>query len=252
MIRPKLVSNVFVLMCILAFSHCKDDDPEYFPVNNSVFVQLSHQFGSDDLKLAGPYYVTSVSDSFQPTTIIYHINDFALIDQNNKTRKITNKYFMADLSNPKTLDIELGQFEPVKYKAIEFTIGVADSLTNVNGLINHLFTAPMYWAMSSGYINFKLEGNSPNAPQNSVAMHVGGYLEPYKLSRRIHIDFTEGLDTEKGNATVTIKVDLAKYFNGMSQIKLSEIHLIHAPGDDAKKIADNIPAMFSFGKISYN
>ena len=64
-----------------------------------------------------------------------------------------------------------------------------DSLTNVSGVFGGDLdpTTGMYWAWNSGFVNFKLEGQSENlkTPKKKFTYHLGGYLPPYQTMRRV-------------------------------------------------------------------
>lgn len=244
------------LLSVYSLESCGPDHPDPKPPKN-VKIQIHHIFGNDStpFKLNGAYIEKISGDTFTPTTLVYHINHFELSNASGDIIRLSkdNPYRMIDLADESSLlTINESFGEPKNsFTTLSFYIGVEDSLTNDQGLLNSVFTSPMYWGMINGYIHFKLEGNLHTQPQKSVVLHVGGYMEPYKLARKITIPLNSPLDFSKGDALLTIDVDLQRYFDGVNKINMNTVNLIHQPGDDAAKIADNWSGMFSDGGITY-
>ncbi|MCB9246102.1 MAG: hypothetical protein H6606_06685 [Flavobacteriales bacterium] len=228
------------------FTACNPDDPDPIPQPEyPVKVELSHVFGAQPLSLNGPFYITENGDSFQLTKLIYHINNFEFLDASGNVVHKDNRYFMVDLSKEENPMFEFANDLTDVHK-VRFTIGVADSATNYDGTLNSQFTDPMYWGMISGYINFKLEGNSPSVSNDAVVLHIGGYTEPFKNSRVIEVDLSTAASSQLGKNTIGVELDLSKYFYSPNTIDLAIVNLIHSPSDEAAKIADNWLDMFSF------
>jgi hypothetical protein len=206
-------------------------------------VEVNHVFGSSSIpfELEKDYYLTSMGDSIKPTTLIYHINNFELSNDNGDKLLFDNSYALVDLSDKNSFEV-INQSLPSDktFNKISFTIGVEDSLVNKNGVLNTLFTSPMYWGMTNGYIHFKLEGMIKGGNTNAAVLHVGGYVEPYKLAKRITVNLANPISSAE-KKTIEIEMDMAQYFKG---IDLQIINSIHQPNDDARKISDNWPLMF--------
>ena len=62
----------------------------------------------------------------------------------------------------------------------------------------------MYWTWQSGYINFKIEGNSPlcSSSKSKFAFHIGGFQHPFNAIQHIVLDKNSASDI-----TVEIKLD---------------------------------------------
>lgn len=241
---------------IVFLQSCGPDDSSPKP-DKTLEIKVQHTFGSKDIPfLLNTSYAENVSgDTFTPTTLIYHINFFELSNAlgDRLALDANAPYRMVDLADPNSLKVMQTTIKADSkiFTSLSFTLGVEDSLTNDQGLLNSIFTSPMYWGMINGYIHHKVEGNLHSKPSKSVVLHVGGFLSPYKLARRITIPLSEPLDLSKGNASLTILKDMQKYFDGTNKINLNTVNLIHQPGDDAKLIADNWSGMFAVGGIEY-
>jgi hypothetical protein len=157
---------------------------------------------------------------------------------------------MIDYGDKKVLPSNISFTAPkegVKYyiTSLEFTLGVSDSLTNSSGSLNSLFIAPMYWGMIQGYINFKFEALSPQAPNSALIYHIGGYTKPYTNSRKVRVVFDKPYYLNQEN-TLTISANLLKLFNSVNQIDIKTNDLIHSPSDNSVLIADNMAKLFGF------
>ena len=97
----------------------------------------------------------------------------------------------------------------------------------------------MYWAWSSGFINFKLEGSCLNCgSEKEFTYHIGGFIAPYQsfqtasipLNQKIHdFDIAIGLQVNVGNLFVDKFVHLRGFFtlkNDMRVVKIMLTELI--------------------------
>lgn len=245
------VKNLLLVMSLLIIvisSGCDEDPPPIDTDPHALKLTLNHSWGSSDLAL-NDWYVTANSDSFQLTKLIYHLNNVYLFNEAGDSMLVADSWHMVNSESKLNPTFDLGVFDE-SFSAIRFTIGVADSAVNASGMLNTLFTDPMYWGMANGYINFKLEGKSPAVNDEGVILHVGGYLEPYAAYAEVKVDFgTSILENKLGKNNLNLDVDLSEYFVNPDTIDLSTTNLIHTPGDAAVRISKNWPSMFSFTSI---
>lgn len=249
----KQIAVLSLLPVILTLQACKDK-PEDTTLKGNLVVNLHHIFGSDSLNwVLNKSFITPLGDTFTPTTMVYHINTFTLSNDNGSTLNIPNSYALFDLqngSNNQIINKTISNPGETSFNKISFTIGVDDSLTNLQGLLNQQFTSPMYWGMINGYIHFKLEGTTTAATNNSVVLHVGGYTEPFKLARRITLDLPQAVSLNGKTVSAEVEVDMSKYFTYANSIDLDSINLIHQPGEEARKISENWPGMFKVTAVN--
>jgi len=245
----KTSRSIYYLLGFISFSlfitACNPDEPEPQDLPEyAISVDLSHSYSGEELLLNGPYYLTENGDSFQLTKLIYHINNFQFFDASGNLLKESDEYFMVDLESNASPSFDFGVFDG-EVDSICFTVGVADSAVSANGDLNNLFTDPMYWGMVNGYINFKLEGLSPSVSNEAVVLHVGGYVDPFNTSRKIGLSLRSNpASSQLGNNVISFELDLSKYFHSPNTIDLATTNLLHAPNDQAMKIADNWLDMF--------
>ena len=103
----------------------------------------------------------------------------------------------------------------------------------------------MYWGMIQGYINFKFEALSPQAPNTALIYHIGGYTKPYINSRKVKVVFDKPYYLNKENS-LTISADIFRLFYAVNQIDIKTTDLIHSPNDNSVLIADNMAKLFGF------
>ncbi len=233
------------------FSGCDDDPPPIDHNTNELTISLNHQWDGEDLQL-NSWYTTFNSDSFMPTKLVYHINNFVFMDASGGQYSLSNTWFMVNSEETLKPTFKTNTISDRQLTSVKFTIGVSDSATNASGALNTIFTDPMYWGMANGYINFKLEGKSPSVSNEGVILHTGGYLAPYIATAEVEIFFPSGgeVSGNLGTNNLTLNVDLAEYFDNPNLIDLSTTNEIHAPSDEAVTISKNWPSMFTFGKVN--
>lgn len=240
-----------VLLTGLLFSSGCDDDPK--PINlpkNEIQLTLNHQWDGGELILNN-WYKTANGDSFQLTRLIYHINNFELIDENGVAYPADTKWFMVTSETSLKPTFTMGDLNDKKFKAIRFVVGVEDSATNASGALNSVFTEPMYWGMANGYINFKLEGKSPSVGNQGVILHIGGYLGALKAVTKVQVDFGAGNLAQSiiGSNNITLNANLAEFFDNPNLINLATTNEIHTPSAEAVLISQNWQSMYTFASI---
>jgi hypothetical protein len=240
--KLKLKALLLILITALLFQSC-DTPPVDLIQEIHLKINVNHVFGSSNVpfELEKDYYITSMNDTIKPTTMIYHINNFELSNDNGDRLAFEYSYALVDLLDKNSFAL-LNKTLPSNksFSKLSFTVGVEDSLINKNGILNTLFASPMYWGMTNGYIHFKLEGLIKGGSSSTAVLHVGGYLAPFQLAKRITVNLASPIS---GGASIPVQLemDMSKYFNG---IDLDMINSIHQPSEDARKISDNWPLIF--------
>jgi hypothetical protein len=213
-----------------------DDQPRI--TTGSLKINMDYVWGDQPLEFNSTYYTTPLGDSFQPTLLKFHINHFKL-SGGDKMTEPSNNYGLLNATMDEGQSITLNDLNAGSYESLAFTLGVADSTENYDGKLNEIFISPMFWGMLNGYINVKVEGNSPNVEKDgTVLLHIGGYTPPFALNHPFVFNRNINIEAEK-TSEIMLKFDLKQFFTGPNDIDLSEINLIHMPNEDAKKIADN-------------
>jgi MbnP len=248
-IRYIIILAAFVTTSVLTTS-CDDDPPPIEQNEHKITVTLNHQWDGSALSL-NDWYITANFDSFQLTKIVYHINNFEFIDADGSALPADDDWFMVNGEESLMPVWTMGNLDDRIFTSVRFTIGVSDSAVNASGELNSIFTDPMFWGMANGYINFKLEGKSPSVTNEDVTLHTGGYLEPYRVIANVEVEFPTGSEVSSvlGSNLLTLNMNLAEYFDNPNLIDLSTTFDIQNPNDDAVKISENWPSMYSFGSV---
>lgn len=185
------------------------------------------------------YYKFNTSDSVQISCFKFYISHLELINGSETVWKEQSSFHLIDAFEEKSLELSIPSDIP--FTKIKFQLGI-DSLTNVSGAMGGDLdpTKGMYWTWQSGYINFKLEGNSNlcKTRHNEFQFHLGGYQQPFNCLQTIFVQVKS-----KGN--VTLHIDVEKFLKDLS---LSQLNHIMSPSKEAVELSGKITETFS---VSY-
>jgi len=191
-------------------------------------------------------YLNPFGESYSISKLKYYVSNihFSRFSELNGYRLIN-----ALEDNSFTLPMPPGQ-----YQELSFMIGV-DSARNCSGAQSGALDPlnDMFWTWNSGYVMFKLEGNSPQSPAdiNRIEHHIGGYKAPYKAMRYVVLKLERPMVIKAGQQQdIIIEMNLDRYWDGTHPIKISESPLLMTIGDRACKMADNFPGMFSIKRFT--
>lgn len=182
--------NLYIIALLLLVaattSSCKKSET---PAGSGpVTIHFDNRYGTADLAL-GTTYTTSNGESLTPTTFNYFVSNFVLIKSDGTQYTVPKDkcYHLVREGVDSSAELTIQDVPAGDYTGIRFMIGV-DSAKNtapVSERTGDLDVAgaasDMYWTWNSGYIFYKLEGTSPQAPYDSMmgmAMmyyHIGGY-----------------------------------------------------------------------------
>ncbi|MFT5800721.1 MAG: hypothetical protein ACI956_000525 [Nonlabens sp.] len=180
----------------------------------------------------------TISDSIDIETFKCYISNVRLYDGEQVVFKEENSYHLLDASDSKSLQWLLPITKAHSFSHIQFNIGI-DSLTNSSGAFGGDLdpTNGMYWTWQSGYINFKLEGTASNCParQNRFQFHLGGYQGPYNTLQEVRLKVNQDKEIN-----IQIAIDVL-----LSQIDLKTEYQIMSPNEEAMKIANRLPDLFT-------
>lgn len=193
-------------------------------------IQFKPVFGSHPLSFDSTYYIGS-KDSIQFTALRFYVSNIELLNHNKTVWKETTSFHLIDAANEKSMQIHIPS--NVSYDKLKINLGI-DSATNVAGALGGDLdpTKGMYWTWQSGYINFKLEGNSNlcKTRHNEFQFHLGGYQYPNNSLQTVFIN-------SKEQATIEIVMDIKKI---IEQIHLTEQNHIMSPGKEAIELSEKV------------
>lgn len=252
-----IIAGAFILMS----ASCKKTTGSLY--NSNVKAPITLEFdnivGGADLHLNTGSYTNESGEQFKVSMLRYFVSNIVLTNVNGSKYIVPqdSSYFLIDESKPSTLKTSI-KIPEGEYSKLEFVLGV-DSLRNTKDLSQRTGVldptgeaSGMYWSWNSGYIFFKMEGNSPSSKltNNVFQYHIGlfgGYSTPTLNNlKNISIDLTQrGIAKVKTGKTpnVHLLVDVSKVFNGTNKVSISANTVVMASAFSAK-IADNFTSMF--------
>jgi len=242
---------LFIAAAIGFLSSCKKEsaEPSY---NETDLAPLSVEFdnivGGQNLQLNTFTYTNGSSEAYNISMLKYYVSNFKVkkADGTEYTIPQDSSYFLVDEADEDThapvLKVPEGD-----YSSITFLVGV-DSLRSTMDISKRTGVLDpsggmdgMYWGWNSGYIFFKMEGTSPQAP-----------LDPTNERKfRYHIGGFGGYSAPTINNIKTVTLDLSA--RGVAKVRKDRHSNIHLMVDISKlfdngthiSIAANPQVMFS-------
>ncbi len=257
---------MFLYVAIISLMACKKDGVTYDEDKMSdLKIKVDHVVGNRTLELNTGVYTNAVGEQFSVSQLMYFVSNIKLTNTNGKVYTVPQdeSYFLVreHLAESKAFTIKAPEGE---YTKLEFMIGV-DSLrstmdiTKRTGVLDPANLAgddKMYWNWNTGYIFWKLEGTSPQAPvdpsgNKKFRFHIGlygGYSTPtLNNTRNIAIDLlTVGTAKVKTGMKPAIHLvhDVLKGMNGATNISFAT-HPTIMVTDYSKNLADNYVQAFA-------
>ncbi len=150
-------------------------------------------------------------------------------------------YHLIDLEKPETWSLPLRIPTKLAYDSLSFLMGI-DSATHYQGAMEGDLdpTKGMYWSWQSGYIQVKIEGNSPLVPdpRHEFQLHLGGFEGKNAVCRSVGF-------AVKAKSKLSIGLDLGLFFQGMD---LGQQHHIMSPGPGASDLSTLFSSCFFYEK----
>lgn len=264
----KYITTVMVLCCatVLSISCDKNEAGEFGPTDKGAIVlEFDNVVGSQNLQLNGPQtYVNANGDQFNVTLLNYYISNIKLKKSDGSTYTVPQEssYFLIKESDANAHEIKLGDIPAGDYTEVTFTVGV-DSIRNTmdlskrTGILDPAANSGddnMYWSWNSGYIFFKMEGLSPQAPADAAGnkkfrYYIGGFGGLNSKTINNVKTITRNFGTEKATVRTNITpqlhivVDVLKAFEGSTKVSIAaNTTVMFAPF--SVNIANNYVEMF--------
>lgn len=273
--KTKFIKTFFLSVLTLLFVQSCSKDNQIQPDLNKrgdLSIEFDNLVGDYKLQLnntAKPY-VNSSGESFTISRVQYFISNVKLIKSDGSSYivpqdPVDSNYFLirADVADSKYAKVSVPEGD---YTQVSFVLGV-DSLRNTMGLEKRTGVldptmgdhggAGMYWGWNSGYIFFKMEGNStalttaqdPTGKQQ-FKFHIGGFggysSKTINNIRTVTLDLKNAgiAQVREGyRSNIHLFVDLMNVFNGTSTVSISA-HPNVMSGDFSAVIANNYAKMF--------
>ncbi|MFZ1529537.1 MAG: MbnP family protein [Ferruginibacter sp.] len=186
-------------------------------------------------------YTNPFGENYSVSQLKYYVSNFTLTEQNETENPGKNINLVNAFGND-SMRIETS---PGAKLMASFMLGV-DSIYNCSGAQSGALDPlnGMFWTWNTGYIFFKLEGSSAvsTANRQRIEHHIGGYTGPNKAMRMITMPVSFYAIE---NGVLRIEMNLDNYWYGNSTLKILAYPTITAPGEMAKKAADNFDKIWS-------
>jgi len=218
---------LLLLLGLYSFLHAQDTEVIFMPLLGGEVLDLSGA-------AAGAAEV-EISNGLTVETLRFYLSEIVLLKDGTIVHRTTKQHHLLDAERPETLRLLL---QPTAdYDELRFTLGV-DSLTAASGAFGSDLdpTNGMYWTWRSGYINFKLEGTSPDCParKHRFQFHVGGFQAPFNSEREVRLRVSPG-------SVIPVRIDLDHFFNEMN---LKADYQVMSPSERSMRMADVIAKLF--------
>jgi hypothetical protein len=234
------------------FAGCDKDDPE--PEAGNVTFKFDNMVGTEDLAIGSGNYTNANGDAFNVTLFNYYISNVKLKRADGTFFTEPNSYHLVKETDAASTTFKLSEVPEGEYTEVQFMLGV-DSARNVSGAQTGALDLSngMFWTWNSGYIMAKVEGSSPQSTQttNDLVFHVGGFSGTNNVIKTISLPLsTRAKVSADIDPVITLKADVLAWFSSPNVIDFSVMNLVHMPGADAKKMADNYANMFSVKSVT--
>ena len=230
--RNETKSMKFLLFLFLVFQ------VPFLKAQEEFTLRFCPKMGADSLILNTDYKRDS-TELFRIETLRFYISEIRFLKNNKVVYQESESYHLIDVDREESLTLHFNKINSPDFDAILFNIGI-DSTTNVGGALGGDLdpTMGMYWSWQSGYINFKLEGYTPNctARNHVFEYHLGGYMEPNNALSTIQ------LSTPPMVQSVVIDFNLEAF---LAQLDVVHLPQVMSPSAHAVNLSQKLIPLFS-------
>ncbi|OON67551.1 MbnP family protein [Hymenobacter sp. CRA2] len=247
-----------LLAGLLALAACESKKEQPEPQLGTVELHVENVAGSSPLALNTPY-TTAAGDAFRVSTLTYYLSNIRLLRADGTSWDAPDSYYLIDQADPTSGKFTLSEVPLGDYAKVMMTIGV-DSVRNTRGVQTGALDPMhgMFWDWNQGYVFFRLNGSSPQAPGNGGLFYdVAGFRHPYNTIRTVTLTLPNGtaaLHVRGGDEApeMHIKADVLKAFDGPRPVRFASLNSA-AGGAPAMQLADNYAAgMFRIDHVHGN
>jgi hypothetical protein len=244
--------SVILLACLVTII-CSSNKkhPQHKTTTGKVIFHFINTVKNTPLVLDSAEYTNPFGEAYRVSKLKYYISNITLNNQQHGFAE-PNSYHLLDAADLTSLRIGINATAN-SYNSISFIVGV-DSIKNVSGAQTDALDPAngMFWTWNSGYVMFKLEGNSPasNIINHRIEYHIGGFSGPDNVLQLITLPLSEPVNVQPGKeCDIYINADINKLWQGVNDVKIATTPATMAPGMLSKKIADNYNRMFTIKEV---
>jgi hypothetical protein len=232
-------------------------------------IKFDNIMGLDDFTLEKDY-TNAAGETFNVNFLQYYISNIVLKAEDGSEYVVPQEesYFLVKEHDAATQNIQLSNIPEGNYNEVMFTIGV-DSLRNTmspsqrTGVLDVGVEGAgkeMYWSWNSGYIFFKMEGNSTaiettdTNPDGKFRYHIGGFggYETPMFTNVRTVSISLGRDAAKAREeampSVHIVVDILKVLEGTTTVSLREYPTVMV-NPFSVKVSENYMKAFEYHHV---
>ena len=225
-----MLKNVFTI-CLIISSHWLVAQSE----ENTLTLEINVIFNGSQIELSDDLAEGNLSSI---ETFKCYLSNFKLLKDGREIWKEENSFHLVDAEDSGSMKLSLGLEKEIEFDQIEFTLGI-DSTTSVSGVFGGDLdpTNGMYWTWNSGYVNFKLEGQSKISEERvrSFKYHIGGYLPPFATCQKVLLNCQNENELE-------LEIDLDAFLNG---IDIADQSMVMSAGNEAFIMSQQASKIFS-------
>lgn len=250
------MKNLLPILTLLFLTTCTSEvaEPEEEAITGTFALHLHAYVGLQEVDLYGINYETTEGRSMSLDFSQMYISDVQLVKTDGSVFAIKSKSFLKNL---KVHTYEIGQVPVGNYKSIRFKVGLPPNTNALNPSTpsdSAILNQPSMWwgnaAQPGGYVFLNVQGKI----DTSAGMNKAPVPFVYKIGTNNHyiqINMGEKEFAIEEDAYVYghLIVDYSKLFKGISLNQASSLSVKTAAENNAalgKKIANNIPTMFSY------
>jgi hypothetical protein len=194
-------------------------------------------------------YRNPFGEIFEITRLRFYVGDISPVYDEPGNKHISSpEYHLIDLSDSSSSLFEI-PVESFFFQSLRLQLGI-DSADQCQGAQTGVLDPlkGMYWTWNSGYLSLKMEGvsDASEQPAHLIAYHIGGYRPPYSTIQQILLTQDKMIRAnQRGKIILEIPIELDRFFNGPTSLRIKEISDCTTPGDLAKKISENFAGSFT-------
>lgn len=238
----KKLNHIFsVLILIVLFSACRNDDEGQLEIEGQLEVEFVAKMGDEPLVILQDYSLQGGIADFE--VVQFYITNLSIKESTGDTKIVIKEVDLVDFGSENTLFTK--KLEKGTYKNIETGLGLDEFWGNSEPSSfedDHPLSLFQnnFWIMSQSYIFVRIEGNfTKNGVRKSILYHLGDDSFFAKLESENTFEITEGKTTKK-----QIVFDMDAFF---SDIDLDIQENTHTIGNFsvAEELNDKFIASFS-------
>ncbi|MBV7267827.1 MbnP family protein [Winogradskyella luteola] len=257
----KLLKYTFALLVCAIITSCSSDDDsnnkDLTGQKGDLILKFDNAVGDQDF-IFGTTYNKSNDESFQLTTLKYIVSNIRVKDNegNEFMYPEEDNIFIvneADGNNAGEIWVVLTDVDAANYTEITFGLGVDQErfALGAEGQGDFLDLASeegMMWSWASGYKFVRFDGtfSTANVSDEPLNIHMGSVGASLDNYREITMSLPNTiLVREDKTPEIHIKADIAKVFNGASEINFADGYdQVHTDANTTPVVAANVQTMF--------